>query len=151
MSERVSDSGNDDRKDWDDYNKRQEFEHELIHRKTTWLLASQALLFTAYAVTLNQSTATPEAITFRMVVPVIGSVLAAIVWFGVVFVINSKFLSFLDYREHFDKPEHKLPKSMSHRRLQWGANTINTPFTLLPDALLPVAFIVGWVALRFCE
>jgi hypothetical protein len=32
---------------WNDYNHRQEFEHELIDRKTTWLLTTQAILFAA--------------------------------------------------------------------------------------------------------
>jgi hypothetical protein len=38
---------------WEDAQSRQEFEHELINRKTTWLLTSQGLLFTAYGVTFG--------------------------------------------------------------------------------------------------
>jgi hypothetical protein len=30
---------------WNDYNATQKFEHELIHRKTTWWLSTQTILF----------------------------------------------------------------------------------------------------------
>lgn len=52
---------------FDDHHARQEFEHQLIDRKTTWLLASQALLFAAYGVTYDASGAdgTPPVEDFR--------------------------------------------------------------------------------------
>jgi hypothetical protein len=42
---------------WTDYNNRQEFEHELINRKTTWWLTSQTVLLTAYSATLGADVA----------------------------------------------------------------------------------------------
>jgi len=38
---------------WHDYNDRQEFEHDVINRKTTWGLTGQTILFAAYGVTLR--------------------------------------------------------------------------------------------------
>jgi hypothetical protein len=36
-----------------DYNHRQEFEHTLIDRRTTWLLLTQTLVFADYGVTFD--------------------------------------------------------------------------------------------------
>ena len=41
------------RSSWDDYNRKQEFEHDLINRKTTWSLTTQGILFAAYGVTFS--------------------------------------------------------------------------------------------------
>src|SRR5438034_10742862 len=38
---------------WCDHNHQQEFEHELINRKTTWSLTAQTILFTAYGLVLG--------------------------------------------------------------------------------------------------
>ena len=38
---------------WQDQNHRQEFEHDLLNRKTTWGLTGQTILFAAYGVTLG--------------------------------------------------------------------------------------------------
>ena len=38
---------------WEDSQHRQEFEHDLINRKTTWSLTGQTILFAAYGVTLR--------------------------------------------------------------------------------------------------
>lgn len=50
--------GGDDtiRRAWLDHRDQQQFEHQLIDRKTTWLLSTQAILFAAYGVTFQNAT-----------------------------------------------------------------------------------------------
>ena len=52
---------------WQDCNHRQEFEHDLINRKTTWSLTGQTILFAAYGVTLG-SNLTNKSAEFRGVI-----------------------------------------------------------------------------------
>jgi hypothetical protein len=47
---------------WDDHNHSQEFEHNLINRKTTWSLTAQTLLFAAYGVVFGIKSPTRKAI-----------------------------------------------------------------------------------------
>ena len=136
------------RDEWDDYDKRQEFEHQLIDRKTTWLLTSQSILFAAYGVTLNATASGDLVSSFRRVVAVAGLLIAVFTWVGVVALINSKRLSFREYREYFDDPAVDLPKPLNRRALQWGVDTRNTCFVLLPDVLLPLVFVGAWLVLR---
>lgn len=65
-------TGAPDRHVWDDYNHRQEFEHALIDRKTTWLLATQAILVAGYGVTFDSSNAAQGVDGFRDVVAWLG-------------------------------------------------------------------------------
>ena len=71
---------------WNDYNATQKFEHELIHRKTTWWLATQTILFNAYGVSLGNG-------KFGRVVAGVGLAVAALTLIGVWTVIRSKRLS----------------------------------------------------------
>jgi hypothetical protein len=132
---------------FDDHIKRQDFEHTLIDRKTTWLLASQALLFTAYGVTFNATTVTSDGLHhFRLWIAVSGLAIAAIVFLGVLALIFSKWLSWKIYEE-FYRDHRDLPGPLDRTSLQWGVLTWNTPLTLLPDVLLPWVFIVAWSVL----
>jgi hypothetical protein len=129
---------------WDDHNHRQEFEHDLINRKTTWLLTTQALLFAAYGVTFIGDRIDGMRIPFRNVVAYSGLAIAAIVVVGVCAVIISKFLSWKAYRAFFDSNPIALPMPLDQGKLQWGVHTVNTLAALAPDVLLPVVFIVAW-------
>lgn len=126
---------------WSDYNARQEFEHELIHRKTTWWLTTQTILFAAYGVTLsNKSTA--DAIEFRKIVACVGFAAAIVTLFGVLAVIKSKFLSWLEYEKFYRQSTWRLPRPLD--KLAWGVDTDNTLRTLVPDVLLPYIFAGAW-------
>jgi hypothetical protein len=132
---------------WQDHNHRQEIEHDLINRKTTWGLTGQTILFAAYGVTLgtlgNGSFA--KASDFRKVVALAGLLIAAITFCGVLAIINSKRLSWKQYREYYKK--NALPAPLGKKPLQWGVNTPNTYLTLAPDALLPLIFGGAWLCL----
>jgi hypothetical protein len=152
---------------WHDYNHRQEFEHTLLDRKTTWLLATQAILFTAYGITFSKSAAAEfptEIDEFRTVVAYLGMWIAGSVLIGLVFLVRSKRVSWREYRDFFahtdtpmllafrarpippDPPD--LPSLLGNKQLKWGAGDKITYLTLAPDFLLPLGFIVAWCFLR---
>jgi hypothetical protein len=134
---------------WSDYNDRQEFEHELLNRKITWLLTAQTILFAAYGVTFGSEGDGVE--TFRNVVAASGVSIAAIVFVSTVALLNSKRLSWKSYARFFGDPARQppgpikqLPGPLKNEPLQWGVDTRNTWVALLPDVMLPVVFIVAW-------
>jgi hypothetical protein len=134
---------------WDDYNSRQQFEHELINRKTTWLLTTQSIIFAAYGIAFRSKSKPQAADEFRDAVAWSGFFIAAIVLFGVLFLINSKRRSWKDYEVFFRDHAPKPPKPFDDGGLQWGVRTWNTRLTLLPEVLLPVVFIVAWLVLIY--
>lgn len=131
---------------WNDYNRRQEFEHQLIDRKTTWLLATQTILFAAYGLTLGTENANNSSQEFRDVIAWSGVSIAAIVLIGVLALIISKFQSWRGCRTFFDEEAPRF-YPLNRDGLQWGVKTKLTPLDLLPDVLLPVVFIVAWCSL----
>ena len=115
---------------WEDYYSNQKFEHELINRKTTWLLTSQTVMFAAYGVALESGC--DKAAKFGTIVSVTAIFVALIMFVGVIAVIRSKKLSFNEYRSSFD-PE-----------AEWGIETRTTIASLVPDGFLPLVFAVVW-------
>jgi hypothetical protein len=137
-----------DRKVWEDQDARQRFEHELIDRKSTWSLSSQAILFAAYGVTFQGGSDEPGLRDFREVVAGAGLAIALITLVGVSALIISKLVAWRDYREFFARLDGRtLPEPFSGERLQWGVRTVNTVVTLAPDVLFPVVFALAWSAL----
>jgi hypothetical protein len=132
---------------WSDYNRRQEFEHDLINRKTTWLLTAETILFAAYGVSFGQTSADEfrGAVEFRDAVAWSGLLIAVIMLVGVLSVINSKRMSWMLYRDFFDASgTPNLPRPLNRRPLAWGVRTGNNLMTLLPDVALPIVFIGTW-------
>jgi hypothetical protein len=131
---------------WDDFNKRQEFEHELINRKTTWLLTTQAILFAAYGVSLDNQ---DNSAGLREVIVWTGVSVALLTWIGVGTVVISKLLSWRDYAAFYCGPSHSPPEPLNRQKLQWGVRTWNTLLTLVPDLFLPLVFVLGWLLVWF--
>jgi hypothetical protein len=129
---------------WQDQNRRQEFEHDLLNRKTTWGLTGQTILFAAYGVTLGTlgPSSADGASDFRVAVALAGLLIAVITFLGVVAIILSKYLSWRQYEKYYEK--NPLPGPLDKKSLQWGVNTKNTCLTLAPDALLPLIFVSVW-------
>ena len=79
---------------WKDQVSRQEFEHDLINRKTTWGLTCQSILFAAYGVTLTGDKTTigifAASNEFRRVVIFTGLLIAGVTLVAVLATINSK-------------------------------------------------------------
>jgi len=82
---------------WYDHNHRQEFEHDLINRKTTWGLTSQTILFAAYGVTLRSENLDKSkdlldiSNDFRKVVVFAGLGVALVTFLGVVSIYSPYF------------------------------------------------------------
>lgn len=135
----------EDRDIWRDYNARQEFEHLLIDRKTTWLMTSQSILFVAYGLTVAEKSDAPAG--FRLIIAGAGLAVAALAAVGVHALIRSKELSWCQYERFYKRKENRLPGPLADDDLQWGVKTDNTRITLLPDRLLPYVFGIAWTAL----
>lgn len=133
---------------WGDCNHRQELEHDLINRKTSWWLTGQTILFAAYGVTLR-SDFVDKSSEFRMVIALSGFAVAVVTLIGVLALITSKILSWWDYNKFYSAfPNVRLlPRPLNGRSYQWGVRTWNTPITLLPDVSLPVIFALAWLFL----
>jgi hypothetical protein len=80
---------------WSDFNQRQEFEHDLINRKASWLLTGETILFAAYGVSFRAQEGTEG---FRGAVAWSGLLIAAFTLLGVATLIISKVVSWWDYR-----------------------------------------------------
>ena len=127
---------------WTDYNHRQEFEHQLIDRKTTWWLTSQTILIAAYGLSLQE-----RADSFRQVVAGAGIAIATVSLIGLLGLIYSKWRSWRDYNDFYGWDGRWLPRPLHRRKLEWGVRTKNTWITLLPDVGITVIFIVAWLNL----
>lgn len=137
----------DSRNIWDDYNHKQEFEHDLINRKTTWSLTTQGILFAAYGVTFGAK-ASQGLNEFRSAVTVAGLVVAILTFIGVAFLLLSKWISYTRYRKYFNGRRACLPGPLKGKRLEWGsAGTKVTMITLVPDLGMPAVLIAAWCML----
>jgi hypothetical protein len=136
---------------WADHNARQNFEHELINRKTTWLITSQTILFAAYGVTFRVTNSVDDPRDFRRVVAWAGLSLAIITFVGVCGLLTSKYLAWKLYRAYYEGAPQDLPTPLE-RPLPWGVKTWNTMgLALWPDVALPLVFIGAWTALLVLE
>ncbi len=156
---RTDDHYKEARDVWADSARRQEFEHDLINRKTTWSLTGQTILFAAYGVSLR-SDFVDKSNEFRNVVALSGLAVAVVTFAGVLAIVVSKLLSWRQYRSFYPNPNTDptkpqdaseklyLPRPLNGGKpLQWGVNTINTVVTLAPEVLLPAIFFAAWLTL----
>ena len=111
------------------YDERLKFEHELIHRRITWLLTSQSLLFAAYGFAYDSYR---SAETFLKVTPLAGAAISLLILIGVLCGACAKRTCWKRFKK--DNPKE-----------QFGAVTLLTYFALGCDALLPVVFAGAWV------
>lgn len=96
---------------WEDFNNRQQFEHDLINRKTTWGLTTQAILLAGYGVTFRTGNVDPPN-AFRDVLAFAGMAVGFVTLVGVCLVTRSKYLSWRQYRAFYDDHSWALPKPM---------------------------------------
>lgn len=128
---------------WRDYEDRQEFEHTLIDRKTTWMLTTESILFAAFGLSFQSD---QNVMAFRLVISSAAALFALTSWFGVARLVRSKEESWKIYEAYFIKhhDEVPLPGPLCEKTLQWGVETKNTRLTLLPDKVLPWIFVLAW-------
>jgi len=136
---------------WSDYNDRQKIEHELINRKTTWLLTGESILFAAYGVSLRLDggkSPSPDLVNdanrFQSGVAWAGLSIAAAILLGVAAIIVSKVVSWRHYEAFYGTKSPDLPQPLAGGPLTWGVHNWNTGLTLVPDVAVPIVFIVAW-------
>jgi hypothetical protein len=133
---------------WSDYSHRQEFEHELLNRKTLWLLTTETIIFAAYGLTFQRARTAQGVNEFRNVLEWSGLLIALVGLFGVLFLIRSKARSWRTYEAFYARPDApKPPRPLDEESLQWGVTTGNTRLTLAPEIAIPLLFIGAWCVL----
>ena len=120
------------------YDKRLQFEHELINRRLTWLLTSQSLLFAAYAFASDpdSSAKTSLAKTFLSVTPIAGVAISVLIFIGVLCGAHAKWTVWKRFQA-------------KHPLEPFGVVTRLTYIALVGDGMLPVVFAGAWVWIRF--
>jgi hypothetical protein len=134
----------DARTAWEDYRDRQDFEHSLIDHKISWFLTTQGVMFAAYGLTIDKASDVQGISTFRSVVAWVGLILGILTLIGVGAVVNSKMLSFRNYKAYCIQHGFLPPEPHGARKVEWGVRTGNTLLTLLPDIFTPILFTGGW-------
>jgi hypothetical protein len=129
----------------DGHYERQEFEHQVIDRKTTWLLSTQAILFAAYGVTFSKGVSGETVDEFRRVVAWTGIALSVFTLAGVLALVTSKRLYLAKYRKYFAR--NAPPGPDLGDPIAWGAKTWVTVLSLAPDIAFPVVVTLAWSAL----
>ncbi len=117
-----------------EYSKRLQFEHELINRRVTWLLTSQTILFAAYGIVLTSSL--PSEL-FLKTLPVIGAVIAVLVWAGILASFGAKICTWHDFKESGNPNE------------PFWVRTYITWIGFIPELALPLVFAFAWGYLYF--
>ncbi len=126
----------------DNYNRRQEFEHELIDRKIRWMLTSQTILFTAYGLTLSSKIPQADADRLQGVAILVGSSSSLLTLIGVLMALLAKVYSWRQYQAFFgDHP----PEPYRNMRLPWGANTRIATVSMVAELLMPCVFVGAWL------
>ena len=111
------------------YQHRLEFEHELINHRITWLLASQSLLFTAFALAPKQN----SSYNFLRIIAIVGPVLA----FFIAVTILASYLAKFNARKI-------LTEKTRQSKVQVGVKTWITVMAGVAELALPIVFIVAW-------
>lgn len=115
-----------------EYSQRLNFEHELINRRVTWLLTSQAILFAAYGVVLTEFE--PSGL-FLKTIALVGSLIAILVWVGILAAFAAKICTWRDFK-----------KSGNPYEPFWVRTSI-TWVGFIPEFALPLVFAGAWLFL----
>jgi hypothetical protein len=116
----------------EEYFRRMQFEHELINRRLTWLITSQALLFAAYGLSVKE----PKASSFLKTIAVVGLVSSSAVLVGIVAGLLAKYCIWKDYKDRSRNKDEEF----------WVRTRI-TVLAFLPDLVLPIVFAGAWGSL----
>ncbi len=117
-----------------EYTRRLEFEHELIGRQIGWLLTSQTILLTAYGFVLSNPN--PATKGFKDFLPIVATLLAVAVLFGVMAAFLAKLRTWQDFKV-----------ASGNTNEPFGVRTHITYLGLIPDFALPLVFAIAWPTL----
>jgi hypothetical protein len=134
------------------YSARQEFEHDLINRRVTWLLTFQGILFVAYG--LGRSNAHDLPPTFSTVIASCGVASGLAAFVGIFAAAWAKRQNWQDYVSlakladvDDDQCRTARQEKLDEFRREWGVRTRITKWGLAPDFFFPFLFISAWVTL----
>lgn len=120
-----------------EYDNRQKFEHELIHRRITWLLSTQSLLFAGAAIAIEKQ-------PFVIIISLVGIIISIFIFIGVISGIKAKRQNYLD---ELGKQQNENKSSYESNPLQWGVRTDITEKAMFTDQALPIVFALAWGAI----
>jgi hypothetical protein len=126
---------------YEDYRGALEFEHELIDRKLTRLLGSQALLFAGASFAADRADA-----AFIRLLAGAGLAVCLVVAFGMAGNFRAKYHVYTDYKSFVKNRGPKWPFP-GGSEVQWGARTTTTKWGLWADSFLPAVFAAAWVVM----
>ena len=117
-----------------------EFEHKLINNRMTWLLTSQSLLFTAFALASTKapnelaSTEPLNDLGFLLnTIPLVGASVSIIILVGIIASYLGKFKA------------RKIYQQESGEKVPVGVNTSITVTAMLSEMSLALVFVVAWI------
>ena len=117
-----------------DYHQWMQFEHELINNRITWLLTSQSLLFTAFA--LATAKGIKEMHFLLKTMSTVGILLSIVILVGICGSYIAKFTLRKKYGTEINNP--KIPV---------GVSTPATMVTMITELLLPLLFATAWLCI----
>jgi hypothetical protein len=134
--------GTDDcRREYEDYRNRFDNEHNLIDRKITWLLTSQALLFAALGFSLRG----PSLALVRIMAGV-GLAICLGISVGLIGNIGAKWCVFSDYRQFVEgRPDCKWGVRPGTNTVEFGVRTLTTWLGIIADIVVPLTFALAWL------
>ncbi len=118
------------------YYRRLEFEHQLINNRITWLLTSQSLLFTAYALATKEEGKGDSF--FLKTMASVGPMIA----FLVAITIIASYLAKYKARKTYQNESGDMLEPL-------GVRTWVTNLGLVGEISLPVVFIIAWATILF--
>lgn len=130
------------------YQEKQSFEHDLINRRLTWLLTSQSILFAALALAFGKNDAEYHMETFMFVLPLLGIVISAFTFWGVLMGVIAKHTNWKDELKAQQKPRVKVEQNgekFEEDPIDWGVRAWITRGAITTDLVIPLAFLGAWI------
>jgi len=116
------------------HNHQLQIEYELINRKLTWLLSSQSILFASLAFVIGNAIAQNQNRMFSNIFCILALSIPLLIFIGVIMAVVAKVRTWKDYNSQCPVDE----------RQQLGVRNWITFLALMPDVLMPIAFIGAW-------
>lgn len=131
-----------------EYLNKQQFEHDLINRRLTWLLTSQSILFAALALALGNDVVENHRATFMLILPLLGIVISAFTFLGVLMGVIAKYTNWQDELKAQQKRKANAEQNgeeFIEEPVDWGVRAWITRGAITTDLAIPLAFLGAWI------
>lgn len=131
-----------------EYLNKQQFEHDLINRRLTWLLTSQSILFAALALALGKDVVENHRATFMLILPLLGIVISAFTFLGVLMGVIAKYTNWQDELKAQQKRKEiavQNGEEFKEDPVDWGVRAWITRGAITTDLAIPLAFLGAWI------